>query len=349
MKLGKKFLSALLFAVLLFGAWGTARGENYREGEVLVVLRGTPPDDGGEVRAQSRKSRETSAADIAESVAESLNDTEIAAVHGYMTPESDQVFALFKSDTKTTGELIEELKSNPDVLAVSPNHVMRALGDPPGYETGAQWGLDAINARRAWSWDGKHDDGKENWGNRKIYVAVFDTGIATDHPGFNENGSSNLEDRGYSKNFIKYATSTDIADTYGHGTQVSGIIGGAIDTRALGVSPRVSLITLKVLEKNEGYTDDLIKALSYVSQELIRKGVNIKAVNLSLGWEMSGEKPSDLLDSPVYRAFKELDSLKNAPVIVAAAGNDGYEVGKPRVGKLDAPGSFTGLKNLIIV
>ena len=348
MKLGRKILPALLFAFLLFGAWGTAWAANYREGEAIVVLKGMPS---GGVRTHA--SLQISAVRVAESAA-SVAGARVATLHGYMTPTSDKVFALIKSDVKTTGQLMDELKANPEVLAVSPNYIVRTLAtSPPNYDGTVQWGLAAINAPGAWV---------TSWGDRNISVAVLDTGIAQTHTGFLENndpGLSNLDSIN-SKNFTSTST-TDIDDTDGHGTHVSGIIGAASGAapRAVGVSPEVNLITLKVTDGRIGSLSNVFEALVYVS-ELITEhpGLNIKAINLSLGWEPDVSRgPEDLLKEPEYWVFKEFDSMPNAPVIVHAAGNDAREVGKTFrrnfEGKsgtfVDAPASYLGLKNMIVV
>ena len=363
MKLGRKIFSALLFAVLLFGAWSAAWGENYREGEALVVLKGMP--SGGGVRTQA--SLQASAARVAESAA-SFAGARVATLHGYMTPTSDKVFALIESDAKTTEELIGELKANPNVLAASPNYIVRALENPPGYVESRQWGLAAINAPAAWGGDNEY-----NWGKREIYVAVLDTGINTEHLNFVES-IDNEEDFNLdlvnSRNFTS-ASTNDITDDNGHGTHVSGIIGAAAGNdlpvnRMVGVSPRVSLITLKVLGYDgTGSVSDILRALTRIS-DLIRSGVKIKAINMSFGWDYEKiTSITDLLGNAEYMAFKdfELGLGVNAPVIVVAAGNDGIDIGRPFTGNLSednnddryvdryvsAPASFIGLKNMIVV
>ena len=362
MRRWRKFVFAFMFAsVVLFGALGVARGGDYREGEALVVMKGMS----GGVGLHTKASLESSAAHLANSTADSAG-ARVTTLHGYITQRSDKVFALVKSDTRTTEQLIDELKANPDVLAASPNRIVGILNNPLGYSADRQWGIDTINAPVAWNWDVSAPalSPKNHWGKRDISVVVIDTGIMSGHLGFLENGNpslSNLDSKGFSRDYTK--NSSGIEDENGHGTHVSGIIGAASGAGhlAVGVSPRVNLITLKVIEASgKGDLSNVILALKYVS-DLITDGVNIKAVNLSLGWGYENAKSqADLLGTVEYIAFREFEAKlkENAPVIVVAAGNDEIEVGIPYSGELDeksvseyltAPASFIGLRNLIVV
>ena len=323
-----KILSVFLFAsALLSGAWGNAWGQDYIEGEALVVMKGMSGGPGLHTKA----SLEASETRVAESAA-SLAGGRVATLHGYMTPESDKVFALIKSDSKTTEQLIDELKANPDVIAASPNRVVSVSGNPQGYTgklTGNpnQWGLAAINAPTAWNWDIPAIpplSANDYWGSRSIKVAVIDSGVQSGYNYFNEIDNpkfSNL-DIGNSKDFTK--SSVGIDDENGHGTHVSGIIGAApgASHQIVGVSPRVSIITLKVVGSDgKGDVSNVLRALKHVS-DLIDKKNRIKVINLSLGWGYKNAKsPSDLLGTAEYMAFKEMDDREDAPIIVVAAGN----------------------------
>ena len=349
---GQKLLSALLLTVLLLGARSAAWAAAYREGEALVVLRGTS----GGAGTLSQASRETSASRVAGSAA-GLAGASVITLHGYMTPSSDKVFALIKSDTMTTEDLMDKLRDNPDVLAASPNHILRAYENPDGYNESTQWGLAAIDAPVAWAVGGR------SWGERNISVAVMDTGIDTDHFGFSEGDHSNL-DIANSRNFIDN-NRNNITDNHSHGTHVSGIIGAALGSThsMVGVSPRVNLITLKVMDNEVGDSSNVLSALNHISELISVGSLNIKAINLSIGWGyQNADHVNDLLGTAEYIAFRDFEAGlgENAPVIVVAAGNDGNDIGTPFSGTLSdtgmsvtryltAPASFIGLKNLIVV
>lgn len=318
--------------ILAFGAWGEAATDpGYIEGEALVVLRGELGEG-----VHTRAAVEASATKIAGITAKTAGAS-VKSVYTSMSSGGGKVFALFKSDSKTTDQLIADLKANPDVLAASPNRVVRALATTPNdTHYSKQWGLTAMKAPEAWDITSRDSS---------VTVAVIDTGVLPTH----EDLAVNL-DIPHSKNFVE--GKPNFTDENGHGTHVSGIIGAVGDNGIgiAGVNWNAKIITLRVLDdKGEGDVSATIAALDHV-MSLISSGVNIKAVNMSLGGGYSGVKsPGDLLGTAEYMAFKELDSMKKAPLIVVAAGNDGVDVGKPNNGVIEAPAAFIGLKNFIVV
>jgi subtilisin family serine protease len=357
-----KFFAVILMLVVVFAASGrgAARAAEYVEGEALVVLRGT--SQAGGLRARSAIERDDSLA--ARSVADAAGAT-ATKVFSRFSITSDKVFALIKSDVKTTDQLLAELRANPDVLAAGPNRIMRTLNIPDDYDTQTptnRWGLTKINAPAAWGWGVGTPD---TWGSRSVKVAVFDTGIASGHPDFKDAlNVSNLSDK--SRAFFGGDANWG-SDNLGHGTHVSGIIGAAQNGSGIvGVSPVTSIIMLRVIEddaadnpnNNNNSVGNLLLAINYAA-ELLDNGENIKALNMSLGWYYTGASgPGDLQLDPEYIAFKEFDSRPDAPVMVVAAGNETLEVGKSHTviyqgqtlkGVIEAPNSYMGLKNMIVV
>jgi subtilisin family serine protease len=209
--------------------------------------------------------------------------------------------------------------------------------------------MDLINAPDAWD---------VTTGSKEIYVAVIDTGIQADHPDL----SGNL-DVTRSKNFTD---DPDIADGVGHGTHVSGTVGAVGNNKegVVGVNWTTNIIALKVFDKDgRSRVSAVMEAVNEVVRLIRDENINIKAVNLSLGSYISYKPDSyEILNSPEYRAYKILDNLNKA-VIVVAAGNDSFEVGAPapvevrlKDGSLSAPkgsyvypASYVGLNNLIVV
>ncbi|MBR0202948.1 MAG: hypothetical protein IJQ56_01140, partial [Synergistaceae bacterium] len=131
----KKFwLSALI--LLLMSHYAMAA--TYKEGEVLAVFRAS----------------EGSAARISD-IAGSVNAS-VAETYETLSELDGKIFVLIKSDSKTTEELINELKNNPEVISVSPNyHVKRQsesieiiTPNDPGFD--ACWGLKKIRAPEVW-------------------------------------------------------------------------------------------------------------------------------------------------------------------------------------------------------
>ena len=150
-----------------------------------------------------------------------------------------------------------------------------------------------------------------------------------------------------------------LADDFGHGTHVAGIISGGLleqtasaqvferkfktdtegmdkveitvvertvrDPRAFrGVAPQCKLVSLRVLDENgDGFASDIIRALDYVRERLNGdpKMLVVHGVNLSVGYEFDAEMFA-CGGSPLC---VEVDRLVQAGVVVvAAAGNTGY-------------------------
>lgn len=151
-----------------------------------------------------------------------------------------------------------------------------------------------------------------------------------------------------------------LADEYGHGTHVAGIIAGAaplnreenkvrlferIDrpsargqlerTSAIvqqfnnlehlhGVAPQGRLVSLKVLDEfGEGRSSDVIRALEYIRENLNDnpKLLRVHGVNLSVGYEFDAEMFA-CDQSPICAEVDRL--VQSGVVVVAAAGNTGY-------------------------
>lgn len=324
-------------------AWADVRAA-YVEGEALVVL-GAPTGLGARelgVRAEV----------MARSVATKAG-AQVKSVIGTIAGGSN-VYALIASDTKTTEELIAELANDPSVRVASPNRILRiAETTPNDPDYGRLWGMKAIGAPEAW------DVSK---GDASIMVAVIDTGVQRDHPDLADNIDASL-----GRNFVGRVTPDDrFDDGNGHGTHVAGTIGavGNNDVGVAGVSWRTKIIPLRTLGNNgEGSEADVVRALQYVAKLISDDKRPIAAVNLSLGGY--GSYPPQLAprDDPMYKAFKDLSDLPNAPVIVVAAGNEMTEVGAPAPddvkdsrgykiadrGSYAYPASYMGIDTMIVV
>ena len=149
-----------------------------------------------------------------------------------------------------------------------------------------------------------------------VGVAVIDSGIAN-HPDLQAAGVSRVV---YQENFID----NESGDSFGHGTHVAGIVGGngnastggAYKRTFKGIAPGVSLIDLRVLDKNGMSSDSVvIAALDRVIQ--LRKRYNIRVVNLSLGRQITESYQTD----PLCKAVEQV--WRSGVVVVIAAGNDG--------------------------
>ncbi len=340
MKLYNKLLLCTLIFVLMipFASYAV----DYIPGDVIVVLK--PSDPGVIVTASDLEDFGTEAFRVASFAAES--GAWVKNTYASISEAGNEVFALIHSDKKSTDELVEELMKNPEVVAASPNYRVYAAEVPNDPVLSGCWGMSFVKAYSAW------DRAK---GSDEIYVAIIDSGIDENNPDLKDNIALEL-----GKN-TRYKDNDSATDDYGHGTHVAGII-GAMGNNAMGIAGinwNVKMISVKALDSSGGgYIENVIDAVDYVTK-LINQGVKIKVVNMSLETYLP-EKPTHdvLVKSPLWRAFKNLDVLNKA-VIVVAAGNQSQTIGKPSTkahgymvpgaGYYVYPPSFQGLYGMISV
>ncbi len=154
--------------------------------------------------------------------------------------------------------------------------------------------------------------GKKAW--------VIDTGIDFDHPDLTVDATQ-------SRSFITGVESA--RDENGHGTHVSGIIGGKNNTvGVLGVASGATLISLRVLDAGgQGNLSSVIQALAYVN-------TNAKAgdvVNMSLGEDVT----SSILIAQVQ------NTAARGIYIAIAAGNDAEPANKFSPGNANGTNIYT--------
>jgi serine protease AprX len=201
---------------------------------------------------------------------------------------------------------LAQLEKDPDVLYVTPNRPVHLNNN---YESFAS-AVEADIAAQQYGFDGTG-----------IGVAVIDSGIA-DHADFRNASGTRVV---HSESFVVGNTST--VDAYGHGTHVSGIIGGngtasgagsGYAKQIVGMAPNVNLINLRVLDQNGAGTDSqVIAAIQRAIQ--LKTQYNIRVINLSLGRPVFESYSLDPLCQAVEQAWGA------GIVVVVAAGNSGRD------------------------
>ncbi|XP_069113191.1 membrane-bound transcription factor site-1 protease-like [Argopecten irradians] len=140
-----------------------------------------------------------------------------------------------------------------------------------------------------------------------VKVAVFDTGLAEDHPHFK---------KGRIKDRSNWTNEKTLDDGLGHGTFVAGVI--ASSRECLGFAPDSEIYVFRVFTNNQvSYTSWFLDAFNYA----ILKKINV--LNLSIGGP-------DFMDHPFVDKVWELTA--NKVIMVSAIGNDG-----PLYGTLNNP------------
>jgi uncharacterized protein (TIGR03437 family) len=130
-------------------------------------------------------------------------------------------------------------------------------------QTGATWGLDRIDQRNL-PLDGSYT---YNTTASNVHAYIIDTGILITHTQFGGRASVGVDEVGDGQNGI---------DCNGHGTHVSGTVGGS----TYGVAKGVSLVAVRVLDcTGSGTNSGVIAGVNWVATNAIRPAV----ANMSLG------------------------------------------------------------------
>ncbi len=206
--------------------------------------------------------------------------------------------------------MLAELEKNPRVAYVTPDRAVSMTSTASRNEEFAT----AVEADLAAAQYGLDGTG--------VGVAVIDSGIAA-HPDLNDaNGNSRVV---YSQSFVAGDSTT--GDKYGHGTHVSGLIGGTGASSGAGngysgtyagMAPNVNLINLRVLDQNGSATDS--EVIAAIDQAItLQSKYNIRVLNLSLGRPVFESYTLD----PVCQAVEA--AWRAGIVVVVAAGNDGRD------------------------
>jgi len=167
--------------------------------------------------------------------------------------------------------LIEEL-SNPLVRHIEADQVVHIVqdDDPIETQTGATWGIDRIGQRNL-PLDGKYSYFSS--GGYGVDAYVIDTGVYVNHSEF----------EGRAMFGVNYITGESNNDLNGHGTHVSGTIGG----RTYGVAKKVTIIGVKVLNgAGSGSWTGVISGVDWATNNFKRRGRKAVA-NMSLGGGIS--------------------------------------------------------------
>ena len=193
--------------------------------------------------------------------------------------------------------------------------------------SGASWGSSAYDpASDPYSMQNiTAGDGVQSWWGagytgQGVDVALIDTGVA---PVSGLTGAGKIVN-GPDLSFESQNPNLRYLDTNGHGTFMAGIIGGDDGQPGgyRGVAPGARILSVKVGAAN-GAVDvsQVIAAIDWVVQHRHDNGLNIRVINLSYGTISQQPYVIDPLAYAVEQAWKA------GIVVVAAAGNSGYQQG----------------------
>lgn len=158
-------------------------------------------------------------------------------------------------------EAVALLEDDPRVIRVEADQVMNAIATSP--QSPATWGIDRVD-QRALPLDNTYNYATDGTG---VRVYIIDTGINFGHADFGGRAITGVDE---------ITAGGSAADCNGHGTHVSGTVGGA----TYGLAKNVTLIAVRVLNcSGSGTTSGVIAGIDWVTTNRIRPA----AANMSLG------------------------------------------------------------------
>jgi serine protease AprX len=209
------------------------------------------------------------------------------------------------------------LRRDPAVAAVSLNASVTQSITTKDLTTAYPFAANALNA-----WNNNSGGGSAT--GLGVGVAVIDTGIDGSLPDFRAASGATSRVVGSA---VVNPLATTVADTYGHGTHVAGIIAGNGNRRPsgdplrgqyIGIAPNANLVSVKVADDDGTATVlDVIYGLQFVVDH--KADYNIKVANLSLESTDVQSAAGDPLDAAAEAAWFA------GITVVAAAGNHGSD------------------------
>ncbi|WP_270164504.1 S8 family serine peptidase [Paenibacillus sp. SYP-B4298] len=283
-----------------------------------------------------------------------------------------EVLEIGSEDNMT--EVLTELRQDPNVAFAQPNYELTMLALPEDERFPEQWGLRnqgqsiaqqqgvaGVDIRAVQAWN-------TTQGNPSVVIGVLDTGIDISHPdlaahiyvnpgeipgnGIDDDGNGYIDDVNGWDFYNKDHTVFDATALDKHGTHVAGIIAADANAQGIsGVAPNVTLLPLKFMSGQSGYTSDALAAIEYAKQ------AGVKIINASFGStsanpaleeairrsgilfvSRAGNNGADSAKSPVYPAAYRLPNMLS----VAAIDNTGKLLDRSNYGSnvdVAAPGA----------
>eukprot|EP00834_Sanchytrium_tribonematis_P000649 NODE_12_length_54577_cov_0.384100.p14 type:complete len:363 gc:universal NODE_12_length_54577_cov_0.384100:11378-12466(+) len=183
--------------------------------------------------------------------------------HPEANVQADIVIGDFKASLKSISpdQKLRMLKDS-RVKRIEQNGKVKASG----VQKGATWGIDRIDSRTGIDQTYNYVDSAGSG----VTAYVVDTGIYTAHPEFEGRATFGFDSTGEGK-----------FDGNGHGTHVSGTIGG----KTYGVAKNVQLIAVRVLDtEGSGTYEGVIQGIEWVVKDAVANNrTKTSVANMSLG------------------------------------------------------------------
>jgi serine protease AprX len=257
-------------------------------------------------------------------VSEAQAQADTSRVHGRLIGKLPIIHGLALA---LTAAQARSLAMNPDVHAISLNAAVATQSVPAGLHFPVMPGSQSVSADQLQTTYDQTLGVTPLWKfgvtGTGVGVGVIDTGVDGALPDF-------ADPHGHSRVIVSAVDNSDAqvaTDSYGHGTDVAGIIAGNGDNRAasdplhgnyIGVAPNANLISIKVSDE-AGATNvlDVIYALQFAVEHQAQ--YNLRVINLSVDSATPQSYKTDPLDAAVEAAWM------HGIVVVVAAGNRGTD------------------------
>lgn len=226
--------------------------------------------------------------------------------------------ALLSSDKADTETLLEELNQLDDVAYAEPNYIFHKADITNDTYVRQQWYLEDNDSSDS---DIHYTEVSKNQSDTPV-VVVADSGI--------DGSQEDLSQIMYSNTMYDAVrdTYTNYKDSDGHGTHIAGIIGASINNNKgiSGISNCKLIGTRCLNDAGECSLASLIRTYNYILS-MKNGGVNIRAVNLSMGGQMDlkYDNNGSILNN-LITAAGELGI-----VTICAAGNEGMNIDSNKV------------------
>jgi subtilisin family serine protease len=189
---------------------------------------------------------------------------------------------------------VERLRADPDVAYVEQDEIA-SIDATEDLSVQGSWGLDRIDQPTV-AFDHQYNYNATGSG---VWAFIIDTGIRADHTEFGGRVIAG---------FSSVSDGNGTNDCHGHGTHVSGTVGGA----TYGVAKQVTLVPVRVLKcDGTGPFSGIIAGLDWVAKQTTKRPA---VANMSLGGSRSTS-----INAAVARA------VASGVTVAVAAGNDNID------------------------
>jgi Subtilase family len=299
-------------------------------------------------------------------VGKRLSISEVGNDGTYLIAANDMTTASLMNLFRPKGLMSEHFMMENTIKYIEPNQVLRLDELPQDPFFNCQWGLDNkglssgrcslvakglllktsnadIDAPEAW----QRLESLESKVNRRIVVAVLDSGIKLNHEDFDGSLWSATEDFSFEVGGVKVSCKAgshgfnaitkrcedeELKDRTGHGTFVAGIIGAAHNNKGIrGVSPHVRIMSIKVADDQRNIFASTIKdAVEFIAQfnKRVEVSEQVRVINASFGHDCEKGSicslPKADCQSETLKEAVELAQTSNL-LFVASAGDNGVD------------------------